>query len=114
ANRTNALFLAQVEPMPRSARYPEKIASFDGDRNNVACARMDVKQTASFNDEANFVFIMPVLRVEAVEHCVEARSRWRNVDHVGGDVAALGFETIDFRGIGGENFSGGSACRELV
>src|ERR1043166_605257 len=113
-NRADALFLAQVEPMPSAARNAEKVAGFDSDGNHVAFARMDVKQAAALDDEADFVFIVPMLAVEAVKHGFEAGRRGRNVNDVGGDVTALGFEAIDFRSVSGEDFGGGSAGREFM
>src|SRR5262245_58517557 len=45
-DRADPLFLAKIEPVPGAARHAQQIASFDSDRNDVAFARMDVKQAA--------------------------------------------------------------------
>ena len=66
--RTSDACLAAREsdrrPRPRSRR--------------PALRRMNVKQPAAFDDEADFVLVVPVLGVELVEHRVEARRRRRS------------------------------------
>src|SRR5262249_20806487 len=113
-NRAYALFLAEIEPVPGAAGNAQQIARFNRDGNDVSFARMNVKQAASFDDETHFVFVVPVFTVEAVEHRIKPWSCGRNIDHVGSNVAAFGFQAINFRSVRSENFSGGSACGKFV
>ncbi len=64
---------------------------------------MNVKQAAAVDDEADFVFVVPVLGIEPGQHAVEAGRVRLHVDDVGGDVAAARFELVDLPGVGGEN-----------
>ena len=59
-------------------------------------------------DEADFIFIVPVFSIKFGEHRIKARSLRIDVDHVGGDVAAEGFQFVNFPCVGLQNVFGGS------
>src|SRR5260221_3401812 len=88
-NGANPFFLAQIEPVPGSARHTQQIARLDRDRDDVSFARMNMKQATAFNNEAHFIFIVPVFTVEAIQHGIESWRSWQHIDHVSGDVAAF-------------------------
>src|SRR5690349_11665324 len=91
-NRTNAPIGAKIKPVVRAARYANQIASLDFNREHRARSRVNVKQSAALDDEADFVLVVPVLTVELVEHDVEVRRVRKHVDHVCCYVSALGLE----------------------
>ena len=78
-------------------------------REHRLARRMDVEQPASFDDEAHFVLVVPVLAAELREHRVEVRRLGLDVDHVGVDVAAARLERVDLRRLGGEDLLGGGS-----
>ena len=78
-----------------SARESDRPLHFD--REHRAAGRMDVEQPAPFDDETDFVLVVPVLAAEFVQHGVEIRRVGLDVDHVGRDVAAARFELVDLR-----------------
>ena len=96
-DRADAAIAAEIEPVVRAARHADQIAGLDFDGEDRLPRRMDVKQPAAFDDEADFVLVVPVLGVELVEHHVEIRRVREDVDDVGGDVAALRFQLVDLR-----------------
>src|SRR5581483_3711594 len=114
ANRTNAPLLAKIEPMPRAAGNAKQVTGFDRDGDDFALARANVKESAPFNDKTDFILVVPVLGVEAVEHGVETGRLGADVNDVGGDVAAFGFQPVDFGRVGGENLGGRRIGSDLM
>src|SRR5579863_5807169 len=57
SNGANPPFLAQIEPVPRPARHAQQVARFHRNGNDVSFARMNMEQSAPFDDESYFVFI---------------------------------------------------------
>src|SRR5713101_9919277 len=107
ADGADVPLLAEIEPMPRAARNAKQIAGFDRDGDDGSFARTNMKDAAALDDETDFVFVVPVLGIETVEHGFEAGSLRGDVDDVGGDVAALGLQAFDLRGVCEEDFRRG-------
>ena len=59
-NRANATVRTEIEPVMRAAGHANQIAGLDLNREDRPLRRMDMKQAAAFDDEADFVFIVPV------------------------------------------------------
>ena len=76
--------------------------------NTGPVRRVDVEQAAAFDDEADFVFVVPVLAVERASIASRFGVSGRHVDHVGRHVAAARLELVDLAGVGGEHASGGA------
>ena len=68
ANRPNPAIRTQIEPVPGAARNPDQVAGLYFDRGKRADLRPDVKESTSMNDEAHFVFVMPVFATELGQH----------------------------------------------
>src|SRR5215207_5243013 len=49
----------EVEPMVRAFRHANEIAGFDLDGEHRTLRRMNVEQAASFDDESDFVLVVP-------------------------------------------------------
>src|SRR5215470_3271450 len=64
---------------------------------------MNMKYAATGNDEADFVFIMPVLAIESRQHGFKVRSLGTNVNHVRGDIADALFQLFYFSAVCGED-----------
>src|SRR5262249_31944909 len=64
---------------------------------------MNMKYAATGNDEADFVFIVPVLAIESCQHGFKVRSLWTNVNHVRSHKAAALFQLFYFIAVCGEN-----------
>src|SRR5437016_5974236 len=86
-NRADAAVGAQIEPVARAVRNADEIPAFDFDGEDRAARRADVKQPTSLDDEADLVFVVPVLAAELGEHDVEARRVGSYVDDVGSGVS---------------------------
>src|SRR5436853_5745240 len=88
ADGANLTVRAEVEPVMRAARHTDQITGFDFDGRHWPLSWMNVKQAAPGDDEAHFVFIMPVLALEARQHRIETRRLRSNVNHVDSHIAA--------------------------
>src|SRR5262245_43730400 len=62
---------AEIEPVQCSARHANEISGFYFDRGHRPGCWPDVKQAAAMNDEAHFVFVVPMFAIELGEHGVE-------------------------------------------
>jgi len=56
-DRPDAAIAAEVEPVVGALRHPDEVASLDFDREHGIVGRMHMEQPASFDDEADLVFI---------------------------------------------------------
>src|SRR5438132_12800395 len=65
----------QINPVPGAARNPDQVAGLYFDRGKRADLRPDVKESTSMNDEAHFVFVMPVFATELGQHGFQVRGR---------------------------------------
>src|SRR5262245_49540504 len=99
ADRANAAIRAQVEPVMRAFWHANEVARLHFDGKHRARARMDVKQAPSLDDEAYFVFIVPVFGVEPDQHRLEARCGGVDVDDVRRDVPAPCLQLVNLPGI---------------
>src|SRR5690242_17946237 len=70
-NRTDATIGAEIEPVQGAAWHANQIAGFDFDRQHWSSRRVNVKKPVAGNNEAHFVFVVPVFAIELREHCVE-------------------------------------------
>src|SRR5271165_495168 len=100
ADRANPSIGAQIEPMTGPARHANHVSSLDFDGDYVAVEGMDVKDAASGDDEAHFVFVVRVLGPEPVEQGVEPGRLGVNVDDIRRGVSAFALHRLDLRGIG--------------
>ena len=68
ANRPDAPVGAEIEPVMRAARHADEIAA-PRPRARTRCRRrLTWNSPAALDDEADFVFVVPVLAVELREH----------------------------------------------
>src|SRR6266550_802256 len=91
---------AEIEPVMGAVGDAQQITGLHFDRDDRTLARMDVEQAAPANDEAHFVFVVPVLHVEFREHGVEAGGGGGDVDDIRGHVAAARLELCDLGRVG--------------
>ena len=95
-DRANAPIAAEVEPVMRAARHANQIAGFNFDgEHRPAVGRMNMKKPAALDNQADFVFVVPVLGAEFGEHRVEPRRRRVDVDDVRGHIAAARLQAGD-------------------
>ena len=71
---------------------------------------MDMKQSMAGDNEAHFVFVVPVFAPELCQHRFEARRFGIDIDHIGGYITAAGLQLIDLFGIRRQNLF----CRRVV
>src|SRR2546421_9960425 len=93
----------QIEPMASSTRDPDHISRANFNGNGRMISRRNVKQAASANREAHFVFIMPVFAVESGQHLIQSGSKGVDVDNVNTGISSLLFYTLDLLRISREN-----------
>ena len=86
---------AQIEPVVRPARDADQISRLHLDREHRAIGRVDVEEAAAFDDEADLVFVVPMLGTELGEHGVEVWRRRRNVDHIRSRVSAASLQLLN-------------------
>src|SRR5262249_8872461 len=73
---------AQIEPMIRPARNSNHVPDANFDGHHRLARWMDVKQPLPLNHKSDFVFIMPMLAIEFVEHLVQAGRRRVDIHEV--------------------------------
>src|SRR5690242_2806108 len=84
----NPFVRAEMEPVMRTARHTDQITGFDFDSSDRPVAWMNMKQAAPGDDEAHFVFIVPVLALESRQHRIEPRCLRCNVDYISSHITA--------------------------
>src|SRR5262245_40461156 len=94
-NGPDASISAEIEPVMRAARHTDQITRLNFDRKHWRTWWMNVEQATALDDEADFVFVVPVLAVELVEHDVEVGGVRIDVDHVCRHVPASRFQLVD-------------------
>ena len=103
ANRANAAVSAKIEPMQGSSRNANQVAGIDFDRDHWTLLRMNMEQASSGNDVTDLILIMRMLNIELGKHGVQPGSIRVDVNHIGGDVAALAFEMLDLFAVSVQN-----------
>ena len=64
---------------------------------------IDMKDAASLQDETYLVLCMSMLLVKFIEHCIQVRRVWIDIDNVCCNEATFVLENIDFRFVGSQN-----------
>src|SRR6266851_2042831 len=103
ANRTNPPIRTQIKPVPRAARNADQVATFHFDRSERADAWPDVKKSATMNDEAHFVFVVPVFATELGQHGFQVRGLRCDINHIRRDITAVPLKLFDFGAVRREN-----------
>src|SRR5207253_744968 len=95
-----------IKPVPGAARYPDQVASLHLDHSEGTRAWPDVKQSPTVNDEAHFIFIVPVLAIELSQHRLQAWGLGFHINHIRRDIATMHLELVYFRAISRKDFFG--------
>src|SRR6266850_5278612 len=66
----NSPIAAKIKPVQSSSWHANQITGFHFDRDDRPTCRMDVEQSASRNNVADFILVVPVLDVELRKHSV--------------------------------------------
>ena len=81
--------------MVGAARHPDQVSRLHFDGKHRTVGRMDVEHAPTFDDEADFVLVVPVLGLEFLQHYIEVGRIGEDVDDVGGHIAATSAEFGD-------------------
>ena len=77
-----------------------KVSGLDFNGRDRAIGRADMKEPTALQDEADFVFVMPVFAIELCEHSVESGCLRCDVDDVCRDISASPLEFFDLLRVG--------------
>ena len=102
--------VAEIEPMLHSTRHIDHVATFDRDAKDRAALGMEMKDPFALDGESDLILRMGVLLVELREHRIEVRSVGIDVDDIGRQEAASGFDLLDLLRVLGKDLSVGG-CR---
>ena len=100
--------VAEIEPMLHSTRDIDHVSTFDRDAKDRAVLGMEMKDPFALDSESDLVLRMGVLLVELREHRIEVRSVGIDVDDIGRQEAARGFDLVDLLRVLGEDLGVGS------
>ena len=105
SNATDPTIVAEIEPVLHSTRDIDHVSTFDRDAKDRAVLGMEMKDPFALDGESDLVLRMGVLLVELRKHRIEVRSVGIDVDDIGRQEAASGFDLLDLLRILGKDLS---------
>src|SRR6266446_7049989 len=90
---------AKIEPVPGAARNANQISPVNLYADYRTRAGANVEQSVARDYESHLVFVMPVFTIKLRQHFIQPGRVGPNINHVGCDVAAAGFQLVDLPGI---------------
>ena len=110
SDATDPTIVAEIEPVLHSTRHIDHVSTFDRNAKDRAVLGMEMKDPFALDGESDLVLRMGVLLVELREHRVKVRGVGIDVDDIGRQEAASGFDLLDLLRVLGEDLSVGG-CR---
>lgn len=110
SDAANPSIVAEIEPMLHSTRDIDHVSTFNRDAKDRPVLGMEMKDPFALDGESDLVLRMGVLLVELREHRIEVRSVGIDVDDIGRQEAAGGFDLLDLLRVLGKDLSVGG-CR---
>ena len=110
SDATDPTIVAEIEPVLHSTRHIDHVSTFDRNAKDRTVLGMEMKDPLALDGESDFVLRMGVLLVELREHRVKVRGVGIDVDDIGRQEAASGFDLLDLLRVLGEDLSVGG-CR---
>lgn len=110
SDATDPTIVAEIEPVLHSTRHIDHVSTFDRNTKDRAALGMKMKDPFALDGESDLVLRMGVLLVELREHRIEVWSVGIDIDDIGRQEAASGFNLLDLLRVLGEDLSIGG-CR---
>ena len=97
SDATDPTIIAEIEPVLHPTRDIDHVTTFDRNAKDRTVLGMEMKDPLALDGESDFVLRMGVLLVELREHRIEVRCVGIDVDDIGRQEAAGGFDLLDLR-----------------